>query len=156
MPSSRRAHVLELCYCKSSQRSSFHRYRGRMPRGVRTVHVHVHRNNTGRNEHGVAERTVYTLYLSVENARNHAVGSAYALCDDIPVGSCATSPACLIGRWSPPVALPHIFPSFAGIAKSRPLFLSFCVSVSRHLEGPPDTLSGGREVSKGHGIIEEK
>jgi hypothetical protein len=60
----------------------------------------------------------------------------------------AMSPVCPIGRWYPPAGLSHTFPSFAEIAKVLPLFLSFCVSVSRHREERPDTSSGGRGVSK--------
>ena len=62
----------------------------------------------------------------------------------------------LVGRWSPPVGHPHIFPAFAGIAEVLPLFLSFCVSVSRHREGRPDTSSVRREVSKVYGMNEEE
>lgn len=59
--------------------------------------------------------------------------------DDIRV--VARSLVHLIGRCSLPVGASHILPSFAGIAEVLPLFLSFCVSVSRHREGRPDTSS---------------
>jgi hypothetical protein len=65
-------------------------------------------------------------------------------------------PVRLIGGWFRSVGLFHIFPSFAGIAKVLPLFLSFCVSVSRHLEGLPGTLSGGRDVSKAYRMNEKE
>jgi len=42
-------------------------------------------------------------------------------------------------RYFPPVGRSRIFLSFAGIAKSLHLFLSSCVSASRHPEERPGT-----------------
>jgi len=149
MPSSRRVHALALRYvsltslyppiCRGmpgrqhrplSEERFLHKYTS-MTVGIASVGL----------RRGQCMYVLYRRQSAVQNARNHAVGLAYAfkLYDDIRV--VAMSLVHLIGRCSLPVGVSHILPSFAGIAKVLPLFLSFCVSVSRHREGRPDTSS---------------
>jgi hypothetical protein len=54
-------------------------------------------------------------------------------------------------QYCPPVGRSRIFLSFAGIAKSLHLFLSSCVSASRHPEEHPGTLSRERALAKSIG-----
>ena len=82
----------------------------------------------------------------VENACDRAVSLAHA-----PRFPNIMTPVCLnpgLEQYFPPVGRSHIILSFAGIAKTLPLFLSFCVSASRHPEERPGTLSRKRALAK--------
>ena len=87
----------------------------------------------------------------VENASDRAISLVHAPCGIM-------NPVCPnpgLEQYFPRVGRSRILLSFAGIAKGLHLFLSSCVSASRHREEHPGTLSRKRALAKSIGGIGE-